>query len=564
LLSRQAQLRVGGGTEYSIDQQANASDGNASLKTSAPSAWSATRTRAHPTGNATLQSYFAPNESIEIVVALKIRNQNALRSLVTSLMTPGDPQYRQWQSHETVMSNFAPTSAQTQTVAKFLTSMGFTNVTVEAGSFAIMASGTADVIRRAFNTELAHFKTEHGRDAVANTKDIQVPSELADMVEAVLGLQTLDGLRPMTVQQINPVNWPSIYDAQSLPTGSNTIVGIVTAGLMTQTLADLATFESSHSIPPITPTVVYIGGTPATDAGGDTEWDLDTQSVLAMAGGHLGGLILYAGPSAFDELSMLDSSLATVIGKAVSDNEAKVISISLAECEMTPNSDGAMAAVDNLLALAVMQGQTFVAASGDFGSRSCGELFIPGSLGTELGDSYPASSPYVVAVGGTSLSTGTGGASYVGETGWIFSGGGPSLYEPMPLWQVGIVPGTMRGVPDVAFDADFTSTPNSAALIVVHGSQQAVGGTSLAAPLFAGAWARLETASGNRLGFAGALLYAHSHGNMFHDITSGDNGDYAAGPGWDYVTGLGSLDVAKAYKALSFAWLPAVLQLLQN
>jgi len=84
----------------------------------------------------------------------------------------------------------------------------------------------------------------------------------------------------------------------------------------------------------------------------------------------------------------------------------------------------------------------------------------------------------------------------------------------------------------------------------------------LAAPLFAGAWARLESATGNRLGFAGAILYAHAKSSMFHDITSGNNDDYNAGLGWDYVTGFGSLDVRKAYNAIGTGWLPSVLLLL--
>jgi pseudomonalisin len=534
-------------------------------QTAAPAAWSTTRTRAHPVGSATLQSYLGSNESVEIVVALKTRNQDALRSLVTSLLTPGDPQYRHWQSHETIMNNFAPTAAQARAVAEFLTDAGFANVGIEAGNFTVRASGTAAIIRRSFNTQLAHFKTEDGRDVIANTQDVQVPTALADMVEAVLGLQTLDGLKTMTVQQINPLNWPAIYDAQNLPTASNTVVGVVTAGLMTQTLIDLSTFESMDYLPPLTPTVVYVGGTPTTSGNADAEWDMDTQDILAMAGGNLGGLMLYAGPSAFDTLAMFDSSLASVIGKVVSDNEAKVVSISMGECETTPYSDGTMAAVDNLFAQAVAQGQTFVIASGDHGSRMCGTLGNNGTWGTVLGDSYPASSPYVVAAGGTTLSTGTGGASYVGETGWSYSGGGPSLYEPMPSWQVGIVPGTMRGVPDVAFDGDFTSSPNSEVLYILDTTQTANAGTSLAAPLFAGAWARLESATGNQLGFAGAILYSRSKVStaMFHDITSGSNDDYSAGVGWDYVTGFGSLDVGKTYQEVTAPmWLPPVLQIL--
>ena len=91
------------------------------------------------------------------------------------------------------MNNFAPTATQARRVAAYLTDMGFANVSIEAGGFTVRATGTADVIRRSFDTELAHFKTEDGRDAFANTKDVQVPTALADVVEAVRGLQTLDG-----------------------------------------------------------------------------------------------------------------------------------------------------------------------------------------------------------------------------------------------------------------------------------------------------------------------------------------------------------------------------------
>lgn len=531
----------------------------------AQSRWSLTNTHAHTIGSATFVSNMAPAESVDIVIALKIRNPDVLKSHVTSLMTPADPGYRRWQSHEALVEDHAPTAEQVATVTDFLTRMGFSNVSPEAGGLTVRATGAAEVIRKAFNTELAHFRTETGRDAIANTKDVHVPTELANVVEAVLGLQTIDLMRPMTVQRINPMNWPRIYDAQQLPTASKTIVGVVTAGLMTQTVKDLNTFETMNAIAPVPVTVEYIGGTPTTNAGADAEWDMDTQNIVAMGGGQLAGLILYAGPSGFIFSGMFDSDMAAVIGQVVSENKAQVISVSLGICESIAHTDGTMAVVDNLFAMAVAQGQTFSVASGDRGSRMCGAAGANGTLGTVRGDSYPASSPYVVAVGGTTLSTGANGTSYSGEVGWSFGGGGPSLYEPMPSWQTGIVPGTMRGVPDISFDADFTSVPDSEVNYILDGAQTSNAGTSLAAPLFAGAWARLESAAGNHLGFAGAVLYAraNSSGSLFHDITSGNNGDYSAGPGWDYVTGFGSLDVQKAYQQIvTPRWLPAVLELL--
>ncbi|MCK9383529.1 MAG: hypothetical protein M0Q15_02665 [Nevskia sp.] len=100
---------------------------------------------------------------------------------------------------------------------------------------------------------------------------------------------------------------------------------------------------------------------------------------------------------------------------------------------------------------------------------------------------------------------------------------------------------TKRGVSDVGFDAD----PNSGAIVTVNGASAQIGGTSLSAPLFTGAWARIESSHGNALGFAAPLIYAaygRSH-TPFHDVTSGSNGSYVGKAGWDYPTGFGSFDI---------------------
>ncbi len=98
-----------------------------------------------------------------------------------------------------------------------------------------------------------------------------------------------------------------------------------------------------------------------------------------------------------------------------------------------------------------------------------------------------------------------------------------------------------RGVPDISFDA----SPNSGALILIKGRNVQIGGTSLAAPLFTGFYTRIQAAHGNALAFPASALYAGAATNpsWFHDVTSGSNGGYSAGMGWDYVTGYGSLQV---------------------
>ena len=178
------------------------------------------------------------------------------------------------------------------------------------------------------------------------------------------------------------------------------------------------------------------------------------------------------------------------------------------------------------------QGVTFVAASGDAGS--------PGL--------YPAYSPGVVAVGGTRLTI-QGSHSYGGETAWSGSGGGTSTAESEPAYQRGVQGLGSRTIPDVAFDAD----PGTGVSVCdsyddVHGTGpwEEIGGTSLAAPVWAAILAiadqgRLARGATTLDGPSQALpaLYALPAGD-FHDITTGRNGGFAAGPGYDEVTGLGT------------------------
>jgi PKD repeat protein len=124
------------------------------------------------------------------------------------------------------------------------------------------------------------------------------------------------------------------------------------------------------------------------------------------------------------------------------------------------------------------------------------------------------------------------------------AGGGPSLTENAPSWQTaaGVLgTSTKRGVPDISFDA----SPNSGALVLVNGSNAQIGGTSLAAPLWAGFWTRIQAAHGNTLPFPAATIYQGAAANpgWFHDVTSGNQG-YAAATGWDYASGYGSVIIS--------------------
>ncbi|MEJ2646660.1 MAG: protease pro-enzyme activation domain-containing protein [Gammaproteobacteria bacterium] len=505
----------------------------------AGAAWVPTHTRAHPTRGAKLQSDLAPSATVDIQVALKLRNRTGLDDLVNKLVRAGGHRSGHWLSHAQVQSNYAPTAASAQTVADYLKRATFTNVRIGPNRLFVSATGTAAAVRKAFHTRLAYF-SEDGHVGIANVNDVQVPASLGGTVLAVLGLQTMHLMHTMarpapkvqltgSKHGLNPTLFPIAYDAAGLPAASAVSVGIITEGDMTQTISDLHQFESVHGLPTINPTVVNVKGS-STDTSNTAEWDIDSQDIQAMAGGQVAQMVFYTARS------LSDSNIASAINEAYSSNTTSVVNISLGICESYAQADGSMAADDQVFQMAVAQGQTFAAASGDSGSKECGN-----PTGTAAGASYPASSPYVIAVGGTTLYTDSGG-NYGGETAWSGGGGSPSLIEPQPSWQNGVVPGGYRGVPDIAFDAD----PYSGAIVIVNGKSQQYGGTSLAAPLFVGAWARIQTANNAKLGFPATWMYSRgAQGtSAFRDVTSGSNGDYSATTGWDYTTGFGSFDIA--------------------
>jgi kumamolisin len=235
-----------------------------------------------------------------------------------------------------------------------------------------------------------------------------------------------------------------------------------------------------------------------------------------------------------------DQGFYAAISQAAHDatRHTAVISISWGGPEDSWTAQ-ARAAMQSALEDAAGLGVTVTAASGDSGS-SDGE-----SDGAAHVD-FPASSPYVLGCGGTRLEG--SGATITSEVVWNetsagegASGGGVSVEFPLPAWQadsgVPKSPGGQggRGVPDVAGNAD----PMTGYQVLVDGQTQVIGGTSAVAPLWAALVARCNQKLGRPLGDVHAALYALG-GQGFRDITSGNNGSFQAGPGWDACTGLGS------------------------
>ncbi|MEO8801749.1 MAG: pre-peptidase C-terminal domain-containing protein, partial [Rudaea sp.] len=474
------------------------------------------------------------SEPTQLAISLKLRHQDQLNAFIASLTAPGS----QVQPMTTAQFNnkFAPTHAQAQAVANFLSESGFSNIVIADNQMLVTADGTTTTAAAAFGTTFGQVQTANGQLGFANTSNVQVPANLQDIVLAVVGLQNVyqahttivhvdpNALSPQAVTGHNPTEFSSIYSGSGQTTGAGVTVGIVTQGKITQTITDLNSFTSQNGLATVTTQTINTNGT-STDASGVDEWNLDSQDVVGMAGGQVGKLIFYNIPT------LSNANLTADFNTIVSANATKIINVSLGECETSAQGDGSAASQDQSFQQAVAQGQTFSISTGDSGADECS------NGGTT--PSWPAASQYVVAAAGTTLNAST--TTWASETVWSGTGGSQSTFEPQPSWQNGLFSGSHRGVADIAFDAD----PNSGAKIIVNGASTQVGGTSLAAPLFAGLWSRVIAAKGASVGFAAPLLYQLPASDL-HDVTSGNNAGSTAGPGYDLATGLGSVKISGA------------------
>ncbi|WP_244135196.1 protease pro-enzyme activation domain-containing protein [Burkholderia sp. BCC1638] len=494
------------------------------------------------TGNVVSAAPMSATAPVHVVLILKPNDQAALHRFVQDSRTPGSASFGAVLTSAQIAARYAPTADQVATVKAYLGSKGFTNINVAGNNMIVEADAPAGVISGVFKTTLVPVAMADGSRAHINTAPETVPDALGGVVQAVLGLDTATRLHPHFVRASvgartptantspttnaimvghNPTQFPGIYSVGSAPTAANTTVGIIAEGNLTQPVIDLTTFETNNRLPAV-PVSVINAGTPSADTSANVEWSLDSQTIVGMSGG-VKQINFYVAPS------FAWSDMALAINRAVSDNAAQVVNMSIGGCENWAPT----ASMDVLFEMAVAQGQTFSVSTGDSGSVAYG------CSGTSV--QYPASSPYVVAVGGTSLYT-NGNGSYGGEMAWDSGGGGSSGFEPIPTWQSNVpqLKGrAFRGLPDLAFDAD----PNSGAQIIVGGQLETLGGTSLSAPLFAATWARLLSGScATNPGFAAPTIYSAqaTTPSIFRDITYGSNGAYSAGSGWDFVTGWGT------------------------
>jgi subtilase family serine protease len=336
--------------------------------------------------------------------------------------------------------------------------------------------------------------------------------------------------------------------------------------VVTDIRQDLATFDGLFRLPPAHISVV------TTLARASSPWDatleeiIDTEIVHAVAPGAALRVVLMPNPPQSTPASTAAGMLAA-LPLAIRDTDVVSFSGALGEHFFSPAQ---VAQMRGILRQAADRHVTVVAASGDSGAVS--DVYGFGTTPVKE-VSLPASDPYVLGVGGTTLTASPQTGSYIGETAWnqiepgganFASGGGFSGTFARPAYQDG-VPGTeaTRGVPDVAGDA---STGMALAREAGGGSYElgSAGGTSAATPLWGGLVADADQLAGHDLGFINPALYqiarSPEYRRAFHDITTGNNTvlingttytGYQAGPGWDPVTGLGSPNAAVLVPNLS-------------
>jgi kumamolisin len=480
-----------------------------------------------------------PGERLEVTLLLRRRARQELSARVAALAS-GKPE-GPCLSREEFAQRHGADASDLAAVRAFAAARRLAIVQEHAGRRTVVLSGTVAQFSAAFNVQLRQMQLDRGSYR-GRSGGIELPAELDGIVEAVLGLDNRPQasphfrVRPASSAAVSftPTRVASLYDFPN-GSGSGECVAVIELGGGFRP-ADLDAYFKGLGL--TAPSVVAVSvdhaqNTPTGDASGpDGEVMLDIEVIGAIV--PQARIAVYFAPNT-------DAGFLDAITTAIHDtsNAPSVISISWGGAESTWTSQ-AMSAMDDAFQAAAALGVTVCVASGDNGSSDAVN---------DGGDhvDFPASSPFVLACGGTSLKADASTIS--GELVWNdgasggATGGGISTFFATPSWQAALSairtegnpsPLTHRGVPDVAGNAD----PETGYKVRVDGADSVIGGTSAVAPLWAALIARINQASGKSAGFVNPRLYGSPQ--ALRDITSGNNGDFAAAAGWDACTGLGS------------------------
>ena len=499
-----------------------------------------------PRGIAAAQ-YVGPHDAsaqMDVVVALKLRNETQLDQLLADLQNPRSNDYHAFLSPAQFTAEFGPTQSQVAALTEYFAAEGVHVTGVSSNRLLMHVRSSTTLLQSAFGIAIGDYKL-NGREFFAPVGDPRLPASVAGMVTAVIGLSDFNKMHPLSIrgagvaipakgkpggggggstpagyspQQIaTAYDWPSIASTSSA--GGQTIA-IATAYSFKS--SDLTGFWNQYGLPGHTVTIVPVDGSTTRT---NVETTIDIERSGAMAPGAT--ILVYEGANA--QLS----TFTDVYNAIVTANQASVMTTSWGTAESNMSTT-TLNADDAIFKQAAAQGISVFAAAGDNGSSD-------GTSNTDEAD-YPSSDPYVTACGGTSLTL-AGNGSIASETAWSGSGGAESHYFAEPSWQVGtnVPQDGYRQTADFALDAD----PNTGYSVLYVGKWSVYGGTSFVAPQMAALFAARNAQAGARLGQSNMAIYNLAntayYSAAFHDITSGSNGAFSAGPYWDHPTGWGSV-----------------------
>ena len=450
---------------------------------------------------------------------------------------------------------YAATPAQREALTSWLKANGYE--ILHSSRDGIYVRAKASLISKSLEVNMVPV-TKNGVTYTAAQNAPSLPEQVAEGVQSINGLQPFrqankhmvrlhrrDGNQTQAGPAANTGGAPPYLVSEIVKAYNAGGAGLDGTG---QTIAilidtfpeddDLAAFWTKNGLP-VTParvTKINVAGDSLPAPTGEETLDASWTSGIASNA----QIRIYA--SGALTFVALDKALDQIIDDLDTQPEMRQVSISLGLGESFMSPGEVRTEHSKFLHLAAAGVNVFV-SSGDAGSNPDNSGHNPtGPLQAE----YEASDPTVIGVGGTTLRLGAAGA-ISSETGWSASGGGTSRFFPRPTWQVGpgVPAGTQRLIPDVSSAAD----PNTGAFLVFQGRAIGIGGTSWSAPVWAGFCALINQSrqdSGKPLlGFLNPSLYQLSGTPALQDITSGSNGAFHCGPGYDQVTGLGSPNVGE-------------------
>ena len=495
-----------------------------------------------------------PQEQIDVSVYLRDPAAQALAGdPVAHAQQPG-----QQISRADYIALHSATPEDVQRIESFAHRHHLTVTEVNPASRKMVLSGTLGHLMAAFATELHHYEHD-GHTFRARSGYLHVPDDVAPIIEGVFGLDN----RPQARAQIRiaspaaaarpagytPPQLAQLYDFPAGLDGTGECIALIELGGGYND-QDLTTYFGRLGVRQPQVVSVSVDGaknSPGDPNGADGEVALDIEVAGAIAPGAR--IAVYFAPNT-------DRGFLDAITQALHDttNNPSVVSISWGSAESGWTSQ-AMTTMDQAFQTAASLGVTICVAAGDNGSGD-------GVNDQKAHVDFPASSPYALGCGGTRLDA--SGGQVTDEIVWNEStsgdgatGGGVSDFFPLPSWQSGAqIPPSVndqhkgRGVPDVSGDAD----PQTGYQVYFDGQSMPIGGTSAVAPLWAGRIALLNQKRGKAVGYLNPFLYQQyqhlAQSKALRDVTSGNNGAYSAGPGWDACTGLGTPDGALLLQVL--------------